>query len=66
MDREAIFRTLFILAFIAMMVVRFYYQLKVSREKKEIEIEEKVLEELFGQKYIEYQMRTGRLLPRIK
>jgi protein-S-isoprenylcysteine O-methyltransferase Ste14 len=26
--------------------------------------EEKVMEELFGQKYIEYEKRTGRLLPR--
>jgi protein-S-isoprenylcysteine O-methyltransferase Ste14 len=28
--------------------------------------EEKVLEDLFGQKYIEYEGRTGRLLPRLK
>ena len=28
--------------------------------------EEKVMEEKFGQKYIEYEGRTGRLLPRIK
>jgi protein-S-isoprenylcysteine O-methyltransferase Ste14 len=28
--------------------------------------EEKVMEELFGQKYIEYEERNGRLLPRIK
>ncbi|MEJ2706405.1 MAG: isoprenylcysteine carboxylmethyltransferase family protein [Anaerolineales bacterium] len=40
MDREAIFRTLFILAFIAMMVVRFYYQAKVLREKRGIELRE--------------------------
>jgi protein-S-isoprenylcysteine O-methyltransferase Ste14 len=40
MDREAIFRTLFILAFIAMMVVRFYYQAKVLCEKRAIELRE--------------------------
>jgi protein-S-isoprenylcysteine O-methyltransferase Ste14 len=31
-----------------------------------MEKEEKVMEELFGQKYIEYKRRTGRLLPRKK
>jgi protein-S-isoprenylcysteine O-methyltransferase Ste14 len=40
MFREIIFRALFILAFIAMMAIRFYYQSKVLREKREIEIRE--------------------------
>jgi protein-S-isoprenylcysteine O-methyltransferase Ste14 len=40
MDKEKIFRSLFILAFLAMMVIRFYYQSKIFRDKKKIEIKE--------------------------
>jgi protein-S-isoprenylcysteine O-methyltransferase Ste14 len=28
--------------------------------------EEKMMEELFGQKYVAYEKRTGRLVPRVK
>jgi len=40
MDREIIFRSLFVLAFIAMTVIRFYYQSKILRDKRKIEIRE--------------------------
>jgi protein-S-isoprenylcysteine O-methyltransferase Ste14 len=40
MDREIIFRSLFVLAFIAMTAIRFYYQSKILRDKREIEIRE--------------------------
>jgi protein-S-isoprenylcysteine O-methyltransferase Ste14 len=40
MHTETIFRTLFILTFIAMLVIRVYYQSKVLRDKREIEIKE--------------------------
>ncbi len=40
MSSEAIFRLLFILAFVAMMAIRVYYQSKVLRDKGEIQIEE--------------------------
>lgn len=40
MDREGIFRTLFILASIAMISIQFYYQSKVIRDKRVIEIKE--------------------------
>jgi protein-S-isoprenylcysteine O-methyltransferase Ste14 len=40
MDREIIFRSLFILAFIAMTAIRFYYQSKIIRDKRRIEIKE--------------------------
>jgi protein-S-isoprenylcysteine O-methyltransferase Ste14 len=40
MDREIIFRSLFVLAFIAITAIRFYYQSKILRDKREIEIRE--------------------------
>jgi len=40
MGRESIFRVLFILAFIALMAIRLYYQSRVLREKREIAIRE--------------------------
>jgi protein-S-isoprenylcysteine O-methyltransferase Ste14 len=40
MDKEIIYRTLFVLALIAMMIIRFYYQSKVLRDKREIKIKE--------------------------
>jgi protein-S-isoprenylcysteine O-methyltransferase Ste14 len=40
MDREMIFRALFILALVAMMAIRFYYQSKVLRDQRRIEIRE--------------------------
>ena len=48
MDREIIYRSLFVLAFIAMMVIRFYYQSKILREKREIEIKEGSLSLIAG------------------
>jgi protein-S-isoprenylcysteine O-methyltransferase Ste14 len=40
MEREIIFRALFILTLIAMMAIRVYYQSKILRDKKGIEIKE--------------------------
>jgi protein-S-isoprenylcysteine O-methyltransferase Ste14 len=39
-DKETAYRALFILAFIAMMAIRIYYQSKVLRDRREIEIRE--------------------------
>lgn len=36
MDRDVVFRTLFALAFIAMMVIRAFYQSRVLRDKREV------------------------------
>ena len=40
MDRETIFRTLFLLAFIAMLAIRLFYQSRVLRDQREVEIRE--------------------------
>ncbi len=48
MNTEIIFRTLFILAFIAMMCIRFYYQAKVLREQGKFKIQEGKLSLIAG------------------
>ena len=40
MDREKVFRTLFALAFVAMMAIRITYQSRVLRDKRQIEVRE--------------------------
>ena len=40
MNKDTIFKTLFIVASVAMMVVRIYYQSKVFREKGKVEVKE--------------------------
>jgi protein-S-isoprenylcysteine O-methyltransferase Ste14 len=40
MDKEPLFRALMFLAFIALMCIRFYYQSRIYREKREVEIRE--------------------------
>ena len=40
MDKEAIFRALMFLAFIALMCIRFYYQSRIYREKRKVQIRE--------------------------
>jgi protein-S-isoprenylcysteine O-methyltransferase Ste14 len=39
-DRDIVFRTLLALAFIAMMVIRVYYQSRVLRDKREVKLRE--------------------------
>jgi len=48
MDREAVFRALMLLAFIVLMIVRFYYQSRIYREKRKVEIREGDLSILAG------------------
>jgi protein-S-isoprenylcysteine O-methyltransferase Ste14 len=48
MSTETIFRTLFILAFIAMMCIRFYYQAKILSEQGKFKIQEGKLSLIAG------------------
>lgn len=48
MDRDVVFRTLFALAFIAMMVIRAFYQSRVLRDKREVDIREGSLSLIAG------------------
>lgn len=48
MSKETVFRSLFILAFIAVIVIRSYYQLKILLEKRRSEIKESSLGPFVG------------------
>jgi protein-S-isoprenylcysteine O-methyltransferase Ste14 len=43
MDRESLYKMLFVLAFIAIMIIRLYYQSKILREKREIKVREDII-----------------------
>lgn len=48
MNKETIYRALFVLAFIAMTVIRLYYQSRVLRDRRETRIRENSLSLMFG------------------